>query len=57
MANEKAVIEIDETPAPVAEAETGKITLAEAKDVLGTKEAEMAKKDRKSTRLNSSHRL
>ena len=44
MTNEKAVIEIDETPAPVAEAETGKITLAEAKDVLGTKEAEMAKK-------------
>ena len=41
MANEKAVIEIDETPAPV---EAGKITLAEAKEGLGSKEAEMAKK-------------
>jgi len=41
VANEKAVIEIDETPAPV---EAGKITLAEAKEGLGSKEAEMAKK-------------
>lgn len=42
MSNEKAVIEIDETPAAVEE--TGKITLAEAKEGLGSKEAEMAKK-------------